>query len=76
MKKNDLVTYNGYLVVCLGGERLRETFDEHGHGGMYVPQMKVMVLGTVPPGGRLPASHSRGTIRWVRRNNLKKLPPC
>ena len=74
MKKGDLVTFSGFKAQYLGFERLKETLDENGIGGCWVPQVRVMILGSMPE--FLEARKGRecyGVQRWVARKYIRRL---
>ena len=68
-KKGDLVNIGaGLLASYLGGERTREKFDSWGNGGLFVGEVKVMVVYESQHAKRV---NSRvGKVMWVERSRL------
>ena len=70
MKRGDLLTYGAYHVIFLGAERLREKFDVEGHGGLFVPQIKVVIASNSPS---YAAAHTCvGKQMWVDSKLVKR----
>ena len=68
MKRGDLVFLGfGALGTVLGGERLREDFDENGYGGLFVPQIKILVT---KEDDRRPRIYKLGQSRWIDRKRV------
>lgn len=71
MKKGELVSYGVYQAICLGAERLKENYNEEGFGGLFVPQIKIVVLKDSP---RQTHTHSYvGKQMWVDRKRVKRI---
>ena len=61
MKKGTLCRWGGGAVLWLGAERLKEKLDDEGMGGLFVPQMRIVIANTevwvcrrnFPPGKKM-----------------------
>ena len=72
MKKGELVSYGAYQAISIGAERLREDFTHEGLGGLFVPQVKIIILKDSP--ARAPAQPSNvGKQMWVDRKHVKRI---
>jgi len=77
-KKGDLLEVCGMLTTFLGNERTKEKYDAWGNGGLFVGEVKVMVVSEPESphyqGGRRTKSRV-GRIMWVERGRAKKVSP-
>jgi len=68
-EKGDLVAFHTVvgtviLGVCLGRERTKEKYDEHGYGGLFVGQIQVLIV-------RSHRETSIGKKLWIDRKNVR-----
>ena len=76
MKKGELVSYGVYRAICLGSERIREDFNEEGSGGLFVPQIRIVIVKSRPrPTGvfRELGLHHVGKQIWADRKLVKRI---
>jgi len=70
-KKGDLLLYGKYRAIFLGAERLLEDIDEHGLGGLFRPQVKIVICSM--PDNSESWWLNVGDQKWVDRKLVKKL---
>ena len=71
MKKGDLISYGAYQAISLGAERLREDFTVDGLGGLFVPQIKIIILRDNP--SQAPFFTHVGKQMWVDRKLVRRI---
>ena len=74
MKKGDIFRFGRYKVVYTGRERLREKIDLHtDQGGLFVPQIKIIVLGRYHKSDTGNLIYNPGNMLWVDRVSLSRI---
>ena len=78
-KKGDLVQVQGGChAIFLGGERLKEDFDENGYGGLFIPEVHLLIVKDSPNWNLVRSNNSKchsrvGKKMWVQRKYVRGL---